>query len=106
MTTQPLQLQLAEQLQALPGEQVKALVLQWLLTSDATIVGLNQQLMTMEAGVEIGEIDADGTLQPLSEAVMIEQSLAALKHYQQTGVAIPHDLIQQWANALDGDRKS
>jgi len=97
-----MQIQLAEHLQSLSGEQVKALILQWLLTSDASITGLNQQLMAMESAMELGEIDANGQFQPLSEAAMVEQSLAALKHYQQSGAAIPHDRIQQWANSLDG----
>jgi hypothetical protein len=98
MATQPLRIQLAEHLQALSGEQVKTLILQWLLTSDTTIAGLNQQLMALESTMEFGEIDANGELHPLSEGVMIEQSLAALKCYQQTGLAIP---IQQWVNSLD-----
>lgn len=106
MTTQSLRLQLAEQLQALSGEQVKALVVQWLLTSDATIAGLDQHLMATEPGIEFGEVDAGGTFHSVSEAAMIEQSLAALEYYQQTGVAISHDRIQQWANSLDGDRTS
>ncbi len=104
MTTQPLQLQLAEHLQALSGEQVKALILQWLLTSDATVVELNQQLMAMESAMEFGEIDTDGEFHPLSEVAMVEQSLAALKHYQQTGIAISHDRIQQWASSLDSNK--
>jgi hypothetical protein len=106
MTTQPLQLQLAEHLQALSGEQVKALILQWLLTSDATVAGLNQQLIAMESAMEFGEIDVDGAFHPLSEVAMIEQSLTALKHYQQTGIAIPHDRIQQWASSLDSGSQS
>ena len=101
MASQPLQIQLAEHLQTLSGEQVKALILQWLLTSDASIAGLNQQLMAMETTMELGEIDINGRFQPLSEAAMVEQSLVALEHYQQTGVAIPHDRIQQWASSLD-----
>jgi hypothetical protein len=105
MTIQPLQLQLAEHLQTLSGEQVKALVVQWLLTSDATIAGLNQHLMTAASEMEFGEIDAEGTFHPLSEAAMVEQSLAALERYRQTGGAISHDRIQQWANSLDGGRR-
>jgi hypothetical protein len=106
MTVQPLHLQLAARLQTLSGEQVKALVLRWLLTSDATVAGLNQQLVAIESEVEFGEIDAEGTFHPLSEASMVEQSLAALQHYQQTGVSIDHDRIQQWANSLDSSHQS
>jgi hypothetical protein len=79
MTIQPLQLQLAEQLQTLSSEQVKALVVQWLLTSDATIAGLNQHLMAttgktpleiMEATGFIGCFEAEPDFSQESEQIL------------------------------------
>jgi hypothetical protein len=105
MAIQPLQLQLAESIQALSGDQVKALILRWLMTSDASLIHLIDQLGALETAIELGEVDADGQFQPLSEASMIEHSLSALQHYQQTGIGIDHDRIQEWANSLNTTNK-
>jgi hypothetical protein len=105
MAIQSLQLQLAASIQALSGDQVKALILRWLMTSDASLVQLIDHLGALETAMELGEVDADGQFQPLSEASMIERSLAALQHYQQTGIGIAHDRIQEWANSLNPSSK-
>jgi putative addiction module CopG family antidote len=54
----------------------------------------------LQAAIEFGEIDAAGEFQARSEDKMIEQSLAALREYRQTGQSIAHADIQQWADGL------
>jgi hypothetical protein len=79
MKTPSLQLQLAKHIQALSGEQVKTLILQWLLTSDATVAKLNQQLMAtvgttpleiMETAGFIGCFEAESNFSQQSEEIL------------------------------------
>jgi hypothetical protein len=97
MTPQSIRLQVASHLQDLPSDQVKELVLQWLLEPDSDLVGLSHRL---EGAMELGEISVDGDFRARSEDEMIEQSLAALQQYRESDRAVSHESIKQWADRL------
>lgn len=101
MATSPVRMQVAERLQELSGDQVKTLVVQWLLETDGDLEGFGESLNYFSSDVEWGEIDESGSFKPLSEAEMIQQSLASLKQYRETGRSFSHESIQEWANSLN-----
>ena len=65
--------QLDAQIQAMPSDSVKAIVLSWLNQSNGNL-GDFERLIT--------EIDTANEFQPLSEAQTIAQSLSVLQDYQ------------------------
>ena len=95
-------LQIVQQLQKLPAERVKALVLSWLLESDGNLGEFESLLheATEDPVWTMGEISEALVFEPLTEAEMIAKSQEALKAYQENGRAIPTDQVKQWANSL------
>jgi hypothetical protein len=94
MTASNIRQQIFERLEALPGEQVKTLLLTWLTTSSGKLEDFEQLLLTTQATqtteelFEFGEIDANINFQPLTEAQMIEQSKLALEAYRKEGSGV------------------
>jgi hypothetical protein len=100
--------QIASHVQELDGEHVKALVLDWLTVTDASLQDFEQLLSTdyrpTETQPEVyGELDQTLSFHPLTEAQMIDKSLEALEEYRLTGNGIPHEQVREWANNLGID---
>jgi hypothetical protein len=100
--------QIASQVQELDGEHVKALVLDWLTVTDASLQDFERLLSTectsSEAESETyGELDRTLNFHPLTETQMIHRSLEALEEYRLTGNGIPHEQVRAWADNLGAD---
>ncbi len=108
MTASNIRQQIFEHLEALPGEQVKTLLLTWLTASEGNLEDFEQLLLTMqgtEESLEFGEIDANLNFQPLTEAQMIKQSKLALEAYRREGSGVEHHRVREWANSLGTDEE-
>jgi hypothetical protein len=100
--------QIASHIQELDGEHVKALVLDWLTVTDASLKDFERLLSTEctsgEPESEIyGELDRTLNFHPLTETQMIHTSLEALEEYRLTGNGIPHEQVRAWADNLGAD---
>ncbi|QLE55092.1 hypothetical protein [Nostoc sp. TCL26-01] len=105
MTESNIKQQILEHLEILPPEQVKCLVLTWLIDTSASLEDFewlltNQSIQTTTESLEYGEIDAGLNFQPLTEAQMVQQSQSALEAYLRTGSGIPHERVREWADNL------
>jgi plasmid stabilization system protein ParE len=106
MTTSSDRQQIANHIQKLGGEQVKALVLDWLSATDASLMDFERLLETeyihpsdTEKSV-YGELDQNLSFNPLTEEQMIDASLDALKEYRNRGGGVSHDRVREWADRL------
>ncbi len=112
MTASNIKQQIFEHIEALPGEQVKSLLLTWLNTSPGSLEDFEQLLLTTqptqntEESLEFGEIDATLNFQPLTEAQMVEQSKLALEAYRRKGSGISHNRVREWVDSLGTDEES
>ncbi|MGB8701023.1 MAG: hypothetical protein WCD18_16545 [Thermosynechococcaceae cyanobacterium] len=100
--------QIASHVQELDGEHVKALVLDWLTVTDASLQDFERLLSTEHTLTETealvyGELDQTLNFQPLTETQMIHNSLEALDAYRLTGNGIPHNQVREWADNLGID---
>ena len=100
--------QILDHLQALPGEQVKTLLLTWLTVSEGDLEDFEQLLshestQTTQEVFEYGEIDTALNFQLLTQAQMIEQSRNALEAYRRTGSGVAHERVREWADNLGTD---
>lgn len=105
MTASNIRQQLLEHLEALPGEQVKTLLLTWLTCTSGNLEDferllINKPTQPTEESLGYGEIDAALNFQPLTEAEMVQQSKSALEVYRRTGSAVEHERVREWANSL------
>ncbi len=108
MTASNVRQQIFEHIEALPGEQVKTLLLTWLTASSGNLEDFEQLLLTTqttEESLEFGEIDANLNFQPLTQAQMIEQSKLALEAYRKEGSGVAHHRVREWANGLGTDEE-
>jgi hypothetical protein len=74
--------QLHAQIQALPSDSVKAIVLSWLNQSNGNLSDFERLIAEIAEGYQWGEIDTANEFQPLSEEETIARSLAALQDFQ------------------------
>jgi CRISPR/Cas system CSM-associated protein Csm2 small subunit len=97
--------QLANQIQALNGDQVKALVLDWLMDTEGRIDDFSELLEEIleavnhsehQSNVVYGDLDESLTFQPLSAAEMVARSLTVLDEYKRTRQGIPQEQVQEW----------
>jgi hypothetical protein len=100
--------QIASQVQELDGEHVKALVLDWLTVTDASLQDFERLLSTECTSSEpesetYGELDRTLEFHPLTEMQMVHRSLEALEEYRLTGNGIPHEQVRAWADNLGTD---
>jgi hypothetical protein len=100
--------QIASQVQELDGEHVKALVLNWLTVTDASLQDFERLLSTESTPAQpeseiYGELDRTLNFHPLTETQMIHQSLEALEEYRLTGNGISHEQVREWADNLGKD---
>jgi hypothetical protein len=100
---------LADQVQALDSDQVKALVLGWLLETEGKVDDFGELLeetleaerpLSEEGNVVYGDLDENLTFQPLEEAEMIAQSLQVLEDYKRTRQGISNERVQEWLDSL------
>ncbi|ODG96218.1 MULTISPECIES: hypothetical protein [unclassified Nostoc] len=110
MTKSNIRQQILEQLETLPPEQVKTLLLTWLTSSSGDLEDFeqlvtNQAIQTTEESFEYGEIDAALNFQPLTEAQMVQQSQSALEAYRSTGSGVAHDRVREWADSLGTEQE-
>jgi hypothetical protein len=99
---------IASQVQELDGEHVKALVLDWLTVTDASLQDFERLLSTECTSSEsepeaYGELDRTLKFHPLTEMQMVHRSLDALEEYHLTGNGIPHEQVRAWADNLGAD---
>jgi hypothetical protein len=100
--------QLHAQIQAMPSDSVKAIVLSWLNQSNGNLSDFERliaEIAEETEGYQWGEIDTANEFQPLSEEETIARSLAALQDYQTNKTGIGHDRVKQWADSLGTDRE-
>ena len=101
--------QLHAQIQAMPSDSVKAIVLLWLNQSNGNLSDFERLITEIDTANEEeyqwGEIDTANEFQPLSAEQTIAQSLAALQDYQKSKIGIGHDRVKQWADSLGSDRE-
>ncbi len=93
--------QLLDYIQAMEGHDVKALVLAWLTGTDGRVEDLAQMLD--EDTTVYGELDAQGSFQPLTEAAMAAQSLRVLEEYKQNRDGVSHDRVSEWLDSVGSD---
>jgi hypothetical protein len=93
--------QLLDQIQAMEGQDVKALVLAWLTGTDGNLADLEQMLDGEE--IEYGEIDDQGNFQPLTEAEMAAQSLRVLEDYKRNPDGVSHDRVSEWLDSIGSE---
>jgi hypothetical protein len=100
--------QLHAQIQAMPSDSVKAIVLSWLNQSNGNLSDFERLIAEIAEETQEyqwGEIDTANQFQSLSEEQTIAQSLAALEDYQTNKTGIPHDRVKQWSDSLGSDRE-
>jgi hypothetical protein len=90
--------QLLNQIQAMAGHDVKALVLAWLTGTDGRLEDLAQMLDGDD--LVYGETNTEGNFQPLTEAEMAAQSLQVLADYQQNRDGVSHDRVSEWLDSI------
>lgn len=99
--------QLHAQIQAMPSDSVKAIVLSWLNQSNGNLGDFERLITEIDTANEEeyqwGEIDTANEFQRLSEAQTIAQSLSVLQDYQKSKIGIGHDRVKQWADSLGSD---
>ena len=100
--------QILERLEPLPGEQVKNLLLQWLINSSGNLEDFQELLKSqshqkIEELLDYGEIDSGLNFRSLTEEEMIRQSKLALEAYHREGFSVSHDRVREWADSLGTD---
>ena len=93
--------QLSKHADALPGDVFKAVFLEWLKTSDGSLVALDKALA--EQALQYGEFDENLNFVPLSEEQMAQRSQAAIRNFEKTGHSISHAAVGQWIESLRTD---
>jgi hypothetical protein len=93
--------QLLNQIQAMAGHDVKALVLEWLMGTDGRLEDLEQMLDGEE--IEYGAIDEQGNFQPLTEAERAAQSLQVLEDYKRDRDGVSHEIVSEWLDSIGSE---
>jgi hypothetical protein len=102
--------QIIEHVQSLESHQVKALVLEWLASTE-TDLNTFEQLLGVDdseastSTTDYGEFDDQGNFQPLNEAERAVKSLKVLEEYQQTREGVTHERVLEWLDNF-GSRNS
>ncbi len=100
--------QLHAQIQAMPSDSVKAIVLSWLNQSNGNLGDFERLIAEIAQETEEyqwGEIDTANEFQPLGEAQTIAMSLSVLEDYKKSKIGISGDRVKQWADSLGSDRE-
>lgn len=100
---------IANHVETLESERVKALVLNWLSRTSGSLSDF-ERLLESEFGshdaavLEYGQIDETLAFQPMSDSDMVEGSLQVLEEYKQTGNGISHERVREWLDSLGTDQ--
>ncbi|NEO19486.1 MAG: hypothetical protein F6J94_19620 [Moorea sp. SIO1F2] len=105
MTGSNIRQQLLDHIEALPGEEVKTILLQWLIIPSSNLEDFeklltNQSNQITEESFDYGEIDSGLNFQPLTEEEMVQQSILALEAYRRNGSSVDHNRVREWADSL------
>ena len=108
MTISNIRKQILERLELLPGEQVKNLLLKWLINSSGNLEDFEELLKSQsnqktEELLDYGEMDSALNFRSLTEEEMICQSKLALEAYHREGVSVTHDRVREWVDSLGTD---
>jgi hypothetical protein len=99
--------QIVRHIEALEGDQVKSLVLNWLTQSqEVNLIEFERLLesqLSDERAIVYGELDETLSFQPMSEEAMAEKSLEVLEEYQHNLSSVPHDQVRDWLDSLGTD---
>jgi predicted transcriptional regulator len=90
--------EIANQIEALDSEQVKSLVLSWLVETDGNFQDFQKLVET-----QIADLDDALAVSSETEAERISQSLEALEEYKRTGQGVSHERVQAWIDSLGTD---
>ncbi|MGK7925564.1 MAG: hypothetical protein AB4290_10015 [Spirulina sp.] len=98
-----------EHLDPLAGEQIKTLLLTWLINSSGDLEEFeefltNQTTQITKKSLEYGEIDSSLSFQALTEEEMVQQSQLALESYRRKGVGVAHNYVREWIDRLGTER--
>jgi hypothetical protein len=101
--------QITTHLDVLSGDQVKAVVLNWLSETNGTLADFESLLVSEQLddqdSIEYGTFDDRGEFQPLTEEMQIQQSLEALEEYRLKGGGVSHDRVSEWLDSIGTDRE-
>ncbi|MEG3941621.1 MULTISPECIES: hypothetical protein [unclassified Microcoleus] len=100
--------QLHAQIQVMPSDAVKAIVLSWLNLSNANLSDFERliaEIVEENEGYQWGEIDTANQFHPLSEEQTIASSLSVLEDYQTSKIGVSGDRVKEWADSLGSDRE-
>ncbi|WP_424099966.1 hypothetical protein [Moorena producens] len=105
MTGSNIRQQLLDHIEALPGEEVKTILLQWLIIPSSNLEDFeklltNQSNQITEESFDYGEIDSALNFQALTEEEMVQRSILALEAYRGEGSSVDHNRVREWANSL------
>ncbi len=100
---------IANSVEALDSERVKAIVLAWLSKTSGSLSDFEHLLEseprnTDEAALEYGQLDETLILQPMTDREMVESSLRVLEEYKGTGKGVSHKRVREWLDSLGTDQ--
>jgi hypothetical protein len=100
---------IAHHIEALDGERVKALVLDWLSKTSGSLSDFERLLESEPqnadvAALEYGQLDETLTFQPMTDVEMVESSLHVLEEYKRTGNGVSHEQFSKWLDGLGTDQ--
>ncbi|NEP43153.1 MAG: hypothetical protein F6K35_29585 [Okeania sp. SIO2H7] len=104
MTVNNIEKQILELIEPLPGEQVKNILLKWLINSSGNLEDFEELLrdkanQKTEELLDYGEIDSALNFKPLTEEEMVRKSKLALEAYRRKGVFVTHNRVREWADS-------
>jgi predicted transcriptional regulator len=95
---------IATQVVELPGDEVKSLVLSWLVETGGSLPDfqrlLDRGVESAEDELEYGMLNERLGFVPLTEEEQIQQSLDALEEYRRTGNGVPHEQVREWLDSI------
>jgi C-terminal processing protease CtpA/Prc len=100
---------MADHIEALDSDRVKALVLDWLSKTGGSLSDFERLLESEPqnadvAALEYGQLDETLTFQPMTDAEMVESSLHVLEEYKRTGNGVSHERFSEWLDGLQTDQ--
>jgi hypothetical protein len=96
--------ELQSQIQSMPSDRVKSIVMFWLASEQKTIVEF-EQLVDDSEDEDWGDLPDFPEDQMISEDEMVAESLAIFAAYQKNPKGIPHRAMKQWAESLGQDNE-
>ena len=102
--------QIVSHIQTLESDQVKSLVLNWLVQSEeGNLEDLERILETQygmihENAIVYGKLNEEPTFQPMTEGEMVAKSLEVLEEYQRNPKSISHHQVRDWLDSLGTDQ--